>query len=61
MVEEKWHNIVHYILTGPRYIQFKPGTSEYLDRVVDIQDIQKHIQLWKDLTDYIYGGNDDNE
>ncbi|XP_023746056.1 uncharacterized protein LOC111894206 [Lactuca sativa] len=62
VVEDKGRNIAHYILTEPRHVQFQPGTTDYLHRVVDIQDANKHRQLREDLADYIfYGNNNDNE
>ncbi|KAL7605275.1 hypothetical protein Lser_V15G14897 [Lactuca serriola] len=62
VVEDKRRNIAHYISTEPRHVQFQPGTAEYLHRVVDIQDANKHRQLREDLADYIfYGNNNDNE
>ncbi|XP_023764411.1 uncharacterized protein LOC111912910 [Lactuca sativa] len=61
-VEDKWRNIAHYIPTEPRHVQFQPGTAEYLHRVVDIQDANKHRQFREDLADYVfYGNNNDNE
>ena len=62
VVEDKGRNIAHYIPTEPRHVQFQPGTTDYLHRVVDIQDANKHRQLREDLADYIfYGNNNDNE
>ncbi|KAL7608473.1 hypothetical protein Lser_V15G09663 [Lactuca serriola] len=62
VVEDKGRSIAHYIPTEPRHVQFQPGTTEYLYRVVDIQDASKHIQLREDLMNYIfYANNNDNE
>ncbi|XP_052627250.1 uncharacterized protein LOC111920503 [Lactuca sativa] len=62
IVEDKGRNIAHCIPTEPRHVQFQPGIAEYLHRVVDIQDANKHRQLREDLADYIfYGNNNDNE
>ncbi|XP_023766742.2 uncharacterized protein LOC111915307 [Lactuca sativa] len=61
VVEDKGRNIATYSPTEPRHVQFQPGTSEYLHRVVDIQDQQKHMQLREDLTDYIYVGHEDED
>ncbi|KAL7611013.1 hypothetical protein Lser_V15G11632 [Lactuca serriola] len=62
VVEDKGRNIAHYMPTEPRHVQFQPGTTDYLHRVVDIQDANKHRQLREGLTDYIfYGNNNDNE
>ncbi|XP_023732506.1 uncharacterized protein LOC111880315 [Lactuca sativa] len=61
VVEDKGRNIAHYIPTKPRHVQFQPGTTDYLHRVVEIQDATKHKQLREDLADYIfYGNNNDN-
>ncbi|XP_023762923.1 protein ALP1-like [Lactuca sativa] len=38
VVEDKGRNIATYSLMEPRHVQFQLGTSEYLHRVVDIQD-----------------------
>ncbi|XP_023729160.2 protein ALP1-like [Lactuca sativa] len=62
VVEDKGRNIAHYIPTEPRHVQFQPGTADYLHRVVDIQDANKHRQLREDLANHIfYGNNNDNE
>ncbi|XP_052626734.1 uncharacterized protein LOC111909751 [Lactuca sativa] len=62
VVEDKGRNISHYIPTEPRHVQFQPGTADYLHRVVNIQDANKHRQLREDLADHIfYGNNNDNE
>ncbi|XP_023749730.2 uncharacterized protein LOC111898014 [Lactuca sativa] len=62
VVEDKERNIAHYIPTESRHVQFQPGTADYLHRVVDIQDANKHRQLREDLADHIfYGNNNDNE
>ncbi|XP_052621952.1 protein ALP1-like [Lactuca sativa] len=60
VVEDKGRNIAHYIPTEPRHVQFQPGTTDYLHRVVDIQDANKHRQLREDLADYIFYGNNNN-
>ncbi|XP_023730732.1 uncharacterized protein LOC111878468 [Lactuca sativa] len=61
VVEDKGRNIATYSPTEPRHVQFQPGTSEYLHRVVDIQDQRKHKQLREDLADYIYVGHEDED
>ncbi|XP_023767353.2 uncharacterized protein LOC111915956 [Lactuca sativa] len=42
-------------------MQFQPGTSEYLNKVVDIQDQRKHKQLREDLADYIFVGHENED
>ncbi|XP_042757976.1 uncharacterized protein LOC122197888 [Lactuca sativa] len=58
VVEDKGRNIAEYSPTEPRHIQFQPGTSEYIHRVVDIQDQRKHKHLREDLTNRIYDGSE---
>ncbi|KAL7614242.1 hypothetical protein Lser_V15G05176 [Lactuca serriola] len=58
VLKVKWHIVEH----ATRHVQFQPGTVDYLHRVVDIQDVNKHRQPREDLADYIfYGNNNDNE
>ncbi|KAL7615720.1 hypothetical protein Lser_V15G03655 [Lactuca serriola] len=61
IVEDKGCNIATYSPMEPRHVQFQPGTSKYLHRVVDIQDQQKHKQLRENLADYIYVGHEDED
>ncbi|XP_023731091.1 uncharacterized protein LOC111878831 [Lactuca sativa] len=61
VVEDKGCNIATYSPMEPRHVQFQPGTSKYLHRVVDIQDQQKHKQLRENLADYIYVGHEDED
>ncbi|XP_052623869.1 uncharacterized protein LOC111878920 [Lactuca sativa] len=64
VLKSKWHIVEHaarpYELDTLRYIMYA-WTSEYLYRVVDIQDQRKHKQLREDLADYIYIGHEDED
>ena len=61
VVEDKGRNIAMYSPTEPRHVRFQQGTSEYLHRVVDIQDQRKHKQLCEDMADYTYVGHEDGD
>ena len=58
MVEDKERNIAKYSVSKLRHMQFQPGTTKYLHKVVDIQDARKHRQLRDDLADFMYDGNE---